>query len=497
VNILGESLLGQEIGLPPGVTPEAAIETVARSAWARGLAEGVCLTGDTLIYTNPSVSEISGEITSVLGCDGSYHAVVQRFEREYEGELIEVQPLYGMKLTLTPEHPIAYRRNGKLRCRDAKYVKPGDSLIMPKMVEVEDVEFIELPHSEENRKYRKAMEMYSLGALPSKIAEALNVSRVTLGFWISGRYKPKFLDVPEKIPLNSEILEFLGLYAAEGFTAGSKVNFSLSNEENDLVKFVAEVAKKYFNREIWVRTWKGTKSICVSFSCLPLAKFLRENFYEGGFRAINKVLPGWLMRLPPKKQADFLRGLWLGDGSIGKSGYEYSTSSVKLAMQVRMTLMRLDILPSIKVVQTKPRRYGNRVIKPRKPKYELRVFGLAHIERMSELLKLPKLTAFNPKRNRTPRFKNNGLYFEVPIVEVKRVPFKGKVYNLAVENGWYTANGILIHNCGPGYAGFTPGTPEFERCVYNVSHRVAARVLGLSWTPPAAPPAPTPPRRRR
>ncbi|MEM2455178.1 MAG: hypothetical protein QXN21_04475 [Candidatus Bathyarchaeia archaeon] len=47
--------------------------------------------------------------------------------------------------------------------------------------------------------------------------------------------------------------------------------------------------------------------------------------------------------------------------------------------------------------------------------------------------------------------------------------------------------------CGPGYAGFTPGTEEFERCVYNVSHRVAARVLGLEYIPP---PAPARPRRR-
>jgi hypothetical protein len=50
--------------------------------------------------------------------------------------------------------------------------------------------------------------------------------------------------------------------------------------------------------------------------------------------------------------------------------------------------------------------------------------------------------------------------------------------------------------CGPGYAGFTPGTPEFETCVYNVSHRVAARVLGLSWAPPPTPPTPTTRRRR-
>jgi len=48
--------------------------------------------------------------------------------------------------------------------------------------------------------------------------------------------------------------------------------------------------------------------------------------------------------------------------------------------------------------------------------------------------------------------------------------------------------------CGPKYAGFAPGTPEFETCVRNVSHKVAARVLGLSWPAPAVP---TPTRRRR
>ena len=49
--------------------------------------------------------------------------------------------------------------------------------------------------------------------------------------------------------------------------------------------------------------------------------------------------------------------------------------------------------------------------------------------------------------------------------------------------------------CGPKYVGYTPGTPEFETCVHNVSHKVAARVLGLSWPP--APAVPTPTRRRR
>ena len=57
------------------------------------------------------------------------------------------------------------------------------------------------------------------------------------------------------------------------------------------------------------------------------------------------------------------------------------------------------------------------------------------------------------------------------------------------------AHGLAEGVCGPGYAGFAPGTPEFDHCVYSVSHKVAARVLGLTWVAPVAPP-PVPRRRR-
>jgi len=49
--------------------------------------------------------------------------------------------------------------------------------------------------------------------------------------------------------------------------------------------------------------------------------------------------------------------------------------------------------------------------------------------------------------------------------------------------------------CGPGYVGLTPGTPEYERCVYTVSHRVAEKVTPTALPPPAVPPPRRPPRR--
>ena len=64
---------------------------------------------------------------------------------------------------------------------------------------------------------------------------------------------------------------------------------------------------------------------------------------------------------------------------------------------------------------------------------------------------------------------------------------------IEVVAGGSWAQGIAEGVCGPGYAGFTSGSPEFQACVYNVSHRVAARTLGLTWTPPSTPP--TRPRR--
>lgn len=51
--------------------------------------------------------------------------------------------------------------------------------------------------------------------------------------------------------------------------------------------------------------------------------------------------------------------------------------------------------------------------------------------------------------------------------------------DLVANSSW--AKRLAEGVCGPGYAGFTPGTPEYDRCVYNVSHKVAAGILGLKW----------------
>jgi len=82
-----------------------------------------------------------------------------------------------------------------------------------------------------------------------------------------------------------------------------------------------------------------------------------------------------------------------------------------------------------------------------------------------------------------------GVFEQPPIVDAVS---PANAIEVVAGSSW--AKGLAEGVCGPGYAGFTPGTPEFDRCVYNVSHRVAARVLGMTWAPPPTPPV-VPPRR--
>jgi len=96
-----------------------------------------------------------------------------------------------------------------------------------------------------------------------------------------------------------------------------------------------------------------------------------------------------------------------------------------------------------------------------------------------------------PRKKLVDIFGIDPLIFEqVPIVDAVSA---ANAIEVVAGSSW--ARGLAEGVCGPGYAGFSPGTAEFDRCVYNVSHRVAARVLGMTWAPPVAPP-PRPPRRR-
>jgi len=80
-------------------------------------------------------------------------------------------------------------------------------------------------------------------------------------------------------------------------------------------------------------------------------------------------------------------------------------------------------------------------------------------------------------------------FAQVPVID--RVS-REEAIEVIASSTW--ARSLAEGVCGPGYVGLTPGTPEYERCVYTVSHRVAEKVAPTALPPPVRPPRP--PRRR-
>jgi len=102
-----------------------------------------------------------------------------------------------------------------------------------------------------------------------------------------------------------------------------------------------------------------------------------------------------------------------------------------------------------------------------------------------------------PRKKLVDIFGIDPLVFEqAPVPPIVDTVSPANAIEVVAASSW--ARGLAEGVCGPGYAGFSSGTPEFDRCVYHVSHKVAARVLGMTWVPPAPPvaPPPRPPRRR-
>ncbi len=84
------------------------------------------------------------------------------------------------------------------------------------------------------------------------------------------------------------------------------------------------------------------------------------------------------------------------------------------------------------------------------------------------------------------------LYKQFP--QLPQLPPEQQI-EIVAGSSW--AHGMASGVCGPNYVGLLSGTPEYEACVYNVSHRAAASALRLPYMPRPTAPPPARPRRRR
>jgi len=383
----------------------------------------ICLTPEIKIQLNghlKGISDIEGS-SSVLTHMGSYHNVLDTSKREYKGEIIHLRNKLG-DISVTPEHLILAVKVPKKRKYFDYVVK---KTLVPSWYHAQDIE-------------ERDVVLYPVLKKTIDVKEIpLKVEKKKLDY--------KSFDLPKKIKLDAEFLRLCGYYLSEGHVCTkvtkSHVSFTFNIKETSYYEDVVNIVKNKFGLKPKVKLVPSRKTAYVYVYSAPLARFF-ENLLGKG--APNKRMPHFMMLLPPSKQAHIMIGLWRGDGYIDmKREYPragYSTISSELANQIKIILMRLNIVPSIYREEAKIRKNVSH-----KRSYRIHVGDKESLRKLCKLLNA-KFDYSKPEKTHS-WFDNNYLY--TPITKKQNIDYSGFVYNLEVEKAHsFTTDAFCVHNCG-------------------------------------------------
>ncbi|MFH1586790.1 MAG: iron-sulfur cluster assembly scaffold protein [Candidatus Diapherotrites archaeon] len=381
-----------------------------------------CLLPGTVVQSKDNYVEI-GSLKSgdtVLGHEGFYNKVEKKFSRDYSGELIRVKNKMGITF-LTPEHEVLgvkvpkrwkynYSKNRRKLFSEwlhAYELEKGDLALLPILREIKDKKFIEFRQEKKKRDYRS-------------------------------------LNIPKKIKISKEFLKLAGYYVAEGHlnekVTKTYVLFAFHIDEKNLVEDVVKSTKKVFGLEAKIKEIPERKTTRVTINNVWVTKLFKSLFNKG---AAKKKIPQWMMLLPPKKQKSFICALWKGDGYFNakKPRAGYSTISYQLSQQLKTLLMRQEIVPSIYREEERTSKDGVR----HKKAYRIHIGDRQSLEKLAKILNRD----FKPVKSiATDSWFLDGKLF-IPITEVEKIKYRGKVQNLKIENSKsFVTESLTVHNCG-------------------------------------------------
>ncbi len=270
-----------------------------------------------------------------------------------------------------------------------------------------------------------------------------DIKRMPINFPKS-RWDFKSKTLPKSVKINSNFLRLIGYYLAEGYAqdevSKTRVGFVFNSKEIEYIEDVRLIVKKLFNLEAKISANKHN-STNIYFNSVVLVKLFKQLAGKG---AAHKCVADFIMALPLNKQAELIVGLWRGDGYFNttrawpRAGY--TTVSLRLAQQLKMLLLRQGIIAS--VYEEKAKEING--VKHQQS-YRLHVGERGSLLKLAQILKTPlKIT----KEIRIRTWTENGYVF-LPITDIKKINYRGEVYNLEVaKTRSFTSDAFCLHNCG-------------------------------------------------
>lgn len=314
----------------------------------------------------------------------------------------------------------------------AKDIKRGDYMIFPIQNDIDNIKNIidicNYVHVDENLKHD-----YSIDVI-NKLTSSVLYS------------------VPRFINIDNNFARLSGLFLGNGWSrirnnaknkrTGYEIGFSLNTTQYKKYKNVIINTMKHIcgnNNLNVIESWNKRKTCCqIIFSNKIMAKLFNCIFGES---ASNKEIPNFIMRNKDIRQ-ELLIGLFDTDGCVDHdSKITYSTTSEKMAYQIRILLNRYGIYSSI------IRRKRKDEYKHWKIEFKVSISSI-DAKKLHDIIR-PE-TDFNCSSKSETTFTNNNKIFK-RVYSVETEHYIGPVYDLGVENNpSYNIDGYIVHNSGAG-----------------------------------------------
>ncbi len=386
-----------------------------------------CFTKGARITTNPDYKPIE-EVRvgdKVLTHAGEYRQVYHTQVRPYSGNLYNIK-IFGdstSKIEVTEEHPFLFVKREKLRDRNKKWVT----------------------------QWTTADKLAKLDYLAIPVNKVVKKSRYhEFEIAVYDRKAKKFTTIKKKVPLSKDFFRLIGYYLAEGsISGGAYLNFSFGSSEEDFMADVEQILKRLFRVSSHRNIHKKNNGTSIVVNSTELCRI----FSQFGTKSYKKEIPHWLLLEDPNEQKELVIGLFRGDGNYYKKrvkndwlkeAFRISSTSEKLARQIREILLRLGIFAFLNKRDRE---------KPRRPIYTVGITG-DFMKPFGALVGVNVKEKLNNKR-RASMFYVDKNYAYMPIKKiinrhVQNIP----VYNFGVEGDEsYVAEGVVVHNCSaPQYA---------------------------------------------
>lgn len=285
-------------------------------------AEDRCIVEGQLIHTRRGFLPIEqvGVGDVVLTHKGNWKTVTDTSRREHRGLLTKLTyRRFDEPLSCTHDHKVFAVKKGQLKPDwiEAHKVLPGDFLAMPRPASLKksitDLQFPQhLRHS--------AIQVNQFGM------EQAN-----------GRY----VQIPDLIKLDDDLLFIIGWYLAEGFASvvagkGRFISFSGHEKERSTLEMISGYLSQ-FGVKSTIYTKKDSKGIELRAYSIELAYWFHEWF---GSDCYTKKIPSLLMDLPAEQTKVLLSGYISGDGYCRGNSVEWVSASPTLASQMGLLALR-------------------------------------------------------------------------------------------------------------------------------------------------------------